>query len=826
IFPYELSGTPLTTYNHASFMKKRGIEVAVIIPSFDIHYGFKKESVNGLTVYKVRGFDKFKSFFFELDNKEISNFLHSIENIIREFKPDIVHINDYVFMPLEIIQTFKKFGCVVVRNVCNLEELCFFDAPIFDKDKNALCSGPESVDKCTGCVLVNVMQKPINDKEDKELAIVSSKLQNRFELIRLIYDRYVDAIIFTTDEFKKYFTDFIPIKNEKIKVIPRGFQLNFKRNTTNIKVEEDIVRFAFVGNAIYRKGIDVLLRAFEEIKDLEGFRLDIYGGVIEDYHRWIKELENRYPGKISYKGPYKPDEISSIADSIHVAIAPSYFETYHRVVREMLYFGIPVIVTDFFGSSIIKDGINGLRIPTGDSKALAHAMKRLINDKGLIERLSMGAINTEIPDLKEEIDGIYNLYLQLVNMDTQKTEIIAIPQHMEFFEPDLKKITSTIIIPVKEKWDYTKVCLDSIVRYTTIPYEIIIVDNGSKEPLFKSLKAWKEKNPKTVIRYLRLNKNKGFAGGCNEGAYLASGDYLVFLNNDTIVTPNWLKSLIKPLAADPSIGITGPLSNYINGRQRIDNCPVSFDNLQRIDFGRLVAYSTELSRKNKDRFMYTEVIMGLCLAIRKELFDTIGGFDERFYPGNFEDSDLSMRIHKMGLKPLICMDAFVYHFGNKTFMHQEGGYSLAYEKNLKAFMEKWHIPHHIDEESMYHKIINEKVSSIEDMVCDASDKIRNIIYRLDKKTLLEIVDFYMKGKIHEKMPLIIVSEPKNVELAQKVLQENYPNGELDNFGDITLFAGETEEITGSIEREKRVFLYTWKDKIEEDVLKSEIFFVI
>lgn len=329
----------------------------------------------------------------------------------------------------------------------------------------------------------------------------------------------------------------------------------------------------------------------------------------------------------------------------------------------------------------------------------------------------------------------------------------------------------------------------------------MIVDNGSEEPIFQYVKRWKDRNEKMPVRYLRFNENKGFARGCNGGALVSSGDYLVFLNNDTIVTPGWLKGLLKPIISDNSIGITGPVSNYVNGRQRIKDCPIAFKSPANIDFGKLVAYASSISNKNSNTYMFTEVVMGLCLAIKKELFDGIGGFDEMFYPGNFEDADLSMRIHRMGLKPVICMDVFVYHFGNKTFGSKESDYKDAYEKNLARFKDKWAISP-MDEESMYHYILSHSSLIDKEVIPTKQNEIHHLIWTFDEKTIKDTIGFYLKGDLHKKMPLIIASNGQNLEKETKLLQDAYPDGELEEKGDITLFGGDLKELLSQIEKEK------------------------
>jgi len=861
VYPYELSGTPLSTYNHAIGMKDKGMEVAVLIPFIGVKQGYEKELRDGLTIYKVPYFDKFKAFFLEIDEKTLRIYLNSIKNIIREFQPDIVHINDYVFMPYEIVEIFKESGCIVMRNVCNMEELCFFDAPIMQSQTGVLCSGPDNVEKCANCFFLNLLQKTEKDIKETDSAIIKTRFQIRNERIKQIYDRYIDGVIFTTNEFKKYFVSFVPISEEKIRIIPRGFKIDFQRKSEAIKINDnDLIIFAFVGNAIYRKGIDILLKAFEEISSLEGFKLDIYGGIIEEYRTWVRQLENKYPSKIEYHGQYKISDIFTIAQSIHVAIAPSYFETYHRVVREMLYFGIPVIVTDFFGSSIIEDGINGFRVPIGDYKALANAMKRLVKDKRLIEVLSKGAIDTKIPDLREEIEKIYTLYSGLFNKNTTQTNMknmfhttitdklkevfseaaekkvtetskkynfMPKMESIEFSEPDFKGTLTSVVIPVKNNWDYTKICLDSIVRYTDVPYEIIVVDNGSEEPLYQYIKKWRDRNPKIAIRYLCLNENKGFAGGCNEGTRAASGDYLVFLNNDTLVTPGWLKGLLKPLALDNTIGIAGPMSNYVNGRQKINDCPINFKSPKDIDFGRLAAYGLNISNQNQNSYLSTEVIMGLCLAIKKELFDAIGGFDERFYPGNFEDNDLSMRIHMMGLKRLICRNVFIYHFGNKTFTPYTMNYYEAYKKNFVRFKEKWKIDDDVNAEMACYEILLKRKYNMEALINKQSledDYI--LISPFIKNSIKNVLDFYQEGKLKENVQFVIACNGIDVERVKNTLYAYYSQEELEKTGDITLFEGNINEILNNVDVKNRFLLFSWKDRIEDSLLSCHKILIV
>ena len=101
----------------------------------------------------------------------------------------------------------------------------------------------------------------------------------------------------------------------------------------------------------------------------------------------------------------------------------------------------------------------------------------------------------------------------------------------------MAKLTS-IIIPTYNQLEYTRWCLDSIRYYTGEPYELIVVDNGSTDGTVEYL--WSQED----IRFIHNRENKGFAGGCNQGISHSAGDYVLLLNNDTVVASGWLGNMI------------------------------------------------------------------------------------------------------------------------------------------------------------------------------------------------------------------------------------------------------------------------------------------
>ena len=413
--PFEISGTPLSTRNHVLGISKRGFEVAVLIPSDKVRYGYKKEQMaEGFTLYQVPAIDKIKAYLAGHNQIE-SSYIRLIEQIIDNFLPQIVHINDYVYMPAEIIEIFSSKGCIVVREVCNCEELCHKDSPVISHELNShLCSGPDTPEKCYRCLISQASDCSHEVLSPKVFNIVFDQIKCRFEYIKRLYKDTINKVIFTSLPFKEYFTRFVPIPEEKARVIPRGFNFSFPRNIEKIKSVNSAVNFAFIGNVMFSKGIDVVLKAFEVISSEPNFSLHIYGHIINhEYRPWLEILQARYPLKFIYHGPFEESDLPQIAKSIDICIIPSYFDTYNRVLREFLYLGVPVIATDFFGAYIVEENKNGFKIPIGDSNSLAQKMIDLIHKPTAIESLSRGAQQTQIPDLKGEIDAMVEVYNDL-----------------------------------------------------------------------------------------------------------------------------------------------------------------------------------------------------------------------------------------------------------------------------------------------------------------------------------------------------------------------------------------------------------------------------
>lgn len=239
----------------------------------------------------------------------------------------------------------------------------------------------------------------------------------------------------------------------------------------------------------------------------------------------------------------------------------------------------------------------------------------------------------------------------------------------------------SIIILTFNQLKYTKECVESIERYTSVPYEIIFVDNGSSDGTPDYLRTY-AKNHHNVSLILN-EENRGFAGGNNQGIAQTKGNYILLLNNDVVVTKNWLERLISHMDKHPDIGMVGPMSNSVSGPQQVDKVPYgkNMESMQKFAQDFTVSHSgkvTDLMR-----------LVGFCLLIRKEVIDVIGGLDENYRSGNYEDDDLCLRSFIAGYRNVMAGDVFVHHYGSMTFKGNAINYQAIMNDNRQYFADKW-----------------------------------------------------------------------------------------------------------------------------------------
>ena len=187
-----------------------------------------------------------------------------------------------------------------------------------------------------------------------------------------------------------------------------------------------------------------------------------------------------------------------------------------------------------------------------------------------------------------------------------------------------KKVTVkglvSIVILTFNQLDYTKKCLESIRKHTPGKHEIIFVDNKSTDGTIKWLKKLVKENPHYTL--IANKENLGFAKGCNQGIEAASGEYILLLNNDVIVTKDWLSGMLECLDSSPDIGIVGPMTNSISGPQQV--VKAGYASINNVD-----EYAGSFRSKNRYRRIPLRRIVGFCMLFRKDLVEKVGLLDEK-----------------------------------------------------------------------------------------------------------------------------------------------------------------------------------------------------
>ena len=274
------------------------------------------------------------------------------------------------------------------------------------------------------------------------------------------------------------------------------------------------------------------------------------------------------------------------------------------------------------------------------------------------------------------------LTLQFRRAPTSTAGLYRPPQapFAPFAVPTSDAPRASIVIPVHGAFPHTLACLRAIAAHPPrAPIEVIVVDDASPDDSLARLQAI------AGLRVHARSHNGGFIAACNDGAALARGEFLVFLNNDTVPQPGWLDALLGTFDQHPDAGLAGARLVYPDGRLQ-EAGGVVFADGSGWNYGRF-------GDPADCRYGYlrdADYCSGAAIALPRALFQRLGGFDTRYAPAYYEDTDLAFVVRAAGLRTLYQPAATVVHDeGTTSGTDPTTGPKAAQVRNRAIFADKW-----------------------------------------------------------------------------------------------------------------------------------------
>ena len=342
-------------------------------------------------------------------------------------------------------------------------------------------------------------------------------------------------------------------------------------------------------------------------------------------------------------------------DAAEIFLVGSWFEGFCQPGLEAMACGVPLVTTDNGGClEYAIDGVTALVVPPRDPVAMANAIRRLQNDEVLAKQLVANGLELverdfdwerRTDELVEVFDGV----------STGSLSAPPPPRPIPPEEPDL-----SVVVLAWDNLAYTQDCVESIRRYTDVPYELIIVDNGSQADAAHYAGA-------AADQAVLNDRNLGFAPGMNQGLAVASGRYVAFCNNDTVLPPGWASRLVETADSHPRAGIVVPA---------------------------LTAAGTPGTVRTEpgDQVVVLPPFSGpppaVLFLMPRDVVEAIGGWGEEYLVASGEDVDIGFKVWVNGLDIIFDERVLVAHVGKASASKLDDWQSL-WDKNRYQFLAKW-----------------------------------------------------------------------------------------------------------------------------------------
>lgn len=251
----------------------------------------------------------------------------------------------------------------------------------------------------------------------------------------------------------------------------------------------------------------------------------------------------------------------------------------------------------------------------------------------------------------------------------------------------------TIVIPLYNQLHYTRICLESLEAHGAAGAEILLIDNHSTDGTADYLATVQG------VEVLSNQENLGCAGAWNQGVRHCDSEWVVILNNDVVVSPGWLEGMLS-FADEHRVDVVTPAIR--EGEYNYEIVPYARD---------FVARMGEVRRMG--------VANGICFMVHRRVFERIGGFDENFRIGQFEDTDFFRRAVLAGFRLGTTGRSFLHHFGSVTqnALRQKKGVRPYEAENRAYFRRKWRL-------NWWRRTCERRVRNLTNLFWRTSEKLR------------------------------------------------------------------------------------------------------
>lgn len=239
---------------------------------------------------------------------------------------------------------------------------------------------------------------------------------------------------------------------------------------------------------------------------------------------------------------------------------------------------------------------------------------------------------------------------------------------------------SVIVLGYNRFRETTERCLASLAEDPDFgSWDVVLVDNGSDA---NNCDAFVQAQIRyQAVRLLRLEQNAGFPGGMNAGLRGVHGDPIFLVSSDVLIPSGTIGRLLAALDSHSRAGLISPVTNAAGNEQRI-LIELQQPESVALEQGRVFAEAGEGECVSAYRLDFC------CVGLRRKVYETIGGFDETFSPGYYEDFDYSLMAREVGFELLVAENAFVYHEGGGTFGKVSAENQTLIARNKQRFLDK------------------------------------------------------------------------------------------------------------------------------------------